>query len=178
MKAKGFTLIELLVVITIIGILATGATALYTGSQQKARDNNRITDMMVYKTAVAQLYDDNGQEYPDSAATGNIGKQAIDNGYIEKLISDAKEGDTGANGTQVLEYRYKNGSFNGVAKQSYELSTAFEAKGNIGAKGKAQTDQGGDNDRFEIGINIDDAATDGVVTSGDATDAALKIVNA
>jgi prepilin-type N-terminal cleavage/methylation domain-containing protein len=40
-----FTLIELLVVITIIGILATGATAVYTSQIQKARDSVRITDI-------------------------------------------------------------------------------------------------------------------------------------
>ncbi|MGB2110743.1 MAG: type IV pilin protein, partial [Patescibacteria group bacterium] len=33
---KGFTLIELLVVITIIGILATGATTVFTSQIQKA----------------------------------------------------------------------------------------------------------------------------------------------
>lgn len=42
---RGFTLIELLVVITIIGILATGATATYTSQIQKARDTTRINDV-------------------------------------------------------------------------------------------------------------------------------------
>jgi prepilin-type N-terminal cleavage/methylation domain-containing protein len=42
---RGFTLIELLVVITIIGILATGATATYTSQIQKARDTSRVNDI-------------------------------------------------------------------------------------------------------------------------------------
>ena len=42
---KAFTLIELLVVITIIGILATGGTAVYTSQIKKARDSNRIQDI-------------------------------------------------------------------------------------------------------------------------------------
>lgn len=45
LQKKGFTLIELLVVITIIGILATGATAVYTSQIQKARDTTRINDL-------------------------------------------------------------------------------------------------------------------------------------
>jgi prepilin-type N-terminal cleavage/methylation domain-containing protein len=46
---KAFTLIELLVVITIIGILATGATAVYTSQIQKARDTTRINDIEALK---------------------------------------------------------------------------------------------------------------------------------
>lgn len=42
---KAFTLIELLVVITIIAILATGATTVYTAQIQKARDSTRFTDL-------------------------------------------------------------------------------------------------------------------------------------
>jgi prepilin-type N-terminal cleavage/methylation domain-containing protein len=41
-SVKAFTLIELLVVITIIGILATGAVAIYTSQIQKARDTTRL----------------------------------------------------------------------------------------------------------------------------------------
>ena len=60
---KGFTLIELLVVITIIGILATGATAVYTSQIQKARDSNRVTDIKSLQGAVEQAYADLS-EYP------------------------------------------------------------------------------------------------------------------
>jgi len=45
-----FTLIELLVVITIIGILATGATTVYTSQIQKARDATRLTDINAIKS--------------------------------------------------------------------------------------------------------------------------------
>jgi len=60
---KGFTLIELLVVITIIGILATGATTVYTSQIQKARDTTRINDIKALQSAVEQVYQDSG-EYP------------------------------------------------------------------------------------------------------------------
>jgi general secretion pathway protein G len=55
---KGFTLIELLVVITIIGILATGATTVFTSQIQKARDTTRITDINALASAVEQSYQD------------------------------------------------------------------------------------------------------------------------
>jgi general secretion pathway protein G len=55
---KGFTLIELLVVITIIGILATGATTVYTSQIQKARDTTRISDMKALQSAIEQVYQD------------------------------------------------------------------------------------------------------------------------
>jgi prepilin-type N-terminal cleavage/methylation domain-containing protein len=48
-KILGFTLIELLVVITIIGILATGATSVYTSQIQKARDSTRISDIHILR---------------------------------------------------------------------------------------------------------------------------------
>jgi prepilin-type N-terminal cleavage/methylation domain-containing protein len=62
---QGFTLIELLVVITIIGILATGATTVFTSQIQKARDTTRITSMNAIKGAVEQVYQDTSR-YPKS----------------------------------------------------------------------------------------------------------------
>ena len=55
---KGFTLIELLVVITIIGILATGATSVYTSQIQKARDTTRVSDVKALQSAIEQYYQD------------------------------------------------------------------------------------------------------------------------
>jgi len=64
-KKLGFTLIELLVVITIIGILATGATTIYTAQIQKARDTTRINDVKALQSAIEQVYQDTS-EYPHS----------------------------------------------------------------------------------------------------------------
>ena len=65
--AKGFTLIELLVVITIIGILATGATAVYQGAQAKARDSIRQNDATAISGA-EQLYQADNTYYAGTAA--------------------------------------------------------------------------------------------------------------
>jgi len=56
-----------LVVITIIGILATGATATYTSQIQKARDTTRINDVKALQSGVEQSYQDASQ-YPDATA--------------------------------------------------------------------------------------------------------------
>ncbi len=49
---KGFTLIELLIVISIIGILASLTLASYSGTQQKARDGVRKSDLTQIKRAL------------------------------------------------------------------------------------------------------------------------------
>lgn len=159
MKAKGFTLIELLVVITIIGILATGATALYTGAQQKARDSIRISEIQVVKSAVEQAYgDDNEYLAPDNTPDdGTIGT-LIERNYLTAGPVDTKEGED-FNGT-ALGYVYSSadttaGGTSGE-QQLFEVSTGFESPGNIAGKA---TGQGDDDTRFEIGNNIDDVFT-------------------
>jgi len=64
---KGFTLIELLVVITIIGILAAGATAIYSGAQAKARDAVRQNDVQMIGTAINFYGADNSGSYAVTA---------------------------------------------------------------------------------------------------------------
>ncbi|KKS00733.1 hypothetical protein A2470_03455 [Candidatus Curtissbacteria bacterium RIFOXYC2_FULL_41_11] len=49
---RGFTLIELLVVITIIGILAAIAIVSYGGTQERARDSRRKSDLDAIKKAL------------------------------------------------------------------------------------------------------------------------------
>lgn len=85
-STRGFTLIELLVVITIIGILATGATTVYTSQIQKARDTTRINDIKALSAGIEQVYQDKG-EYP--TITGFSG--AV-NPYVPKIPQDPKTG--------------------------------------------------------------------------------------
>ena len=73
--SKGFTLIELLVVITIIGILATGATAVYSGAQKKARDSIRKSDTTALSNAMDLFAVDNGDTYPGHATATNMQAQ-------------------------------------------------------------------------------------------------------
>lgn len=132
---KGFTLIELLVVITIIGILATGATTVYTSQIQKARDTTRINDVKALQSAVEQVYQD-GWEYPhsnefDNKADGWVTVVT----YMPKLPRDPKDGQTcNKSGKTTALNSYCMYSYNvwsdenGIAYWRYVLSTWFEAQ--------------------------------------------------
>lgn len=152
---KGFTLIELLVVITIIGILATGATATYTSQIQKARDTTRINDIKALESWVNQSYNDTS-EYPKwSTLKAELVK------YLERLPWDSKngqpcnDGGTAANAPDCA-YAYIAGpDNNGINWGEYELSTAFENLWNVDSK--AELDGGWvawQLTRYEVWIDI------------------------
>lgn len=65
-QKKGFTIIELLIVIAIIGILSAIGLVALNGSREKARDTQRITDIVQMSRAMVLYYDDN-KEYPPQA---------------------------------------------------------------------------------------------------------------
>ena len=152
---RGFTLIELLVVITIIGILATGATATYTSQIQKARDTTRINDVKALQWGIEQSYQD-VSEYPKgSTLQSELAK------YLGKIPTDSKFGQPCNNGgtpanTPDCAYAYVVASDNNdIAFGEYEVSTAFENLGNVDKK--ANTDgggtAGGQKVRYEVGLD-------------------------
>lgn len=152
---KGFTLIELLVVITIIWILATGATSVYTSQIQKARDTTRINDIKALQFAIEQVYQDK-QEYPKANATDF----AVVQDYLDKYPEDSKHGKSSNvsgwnsnNDSQLLWYTYSVWpDENTIEYWNYELSTWFEAKWNITWKAKKDKLWGSNQDanRLEV----------------------------
>ena len=156
---KGFTLIELLVVITIIGILATGATTVYTSQIQKARDTTRINDVKALQAAVEQFYQD-VSEYPSTDPTSAKGKYmtwVIT--YMPKLPRDPKSWEPCNKGTLATsswcDYIYAVAhDSNGIEFWEYKISTAFENNWNI--TGKAAKDWGlaAELNRYEIWLDI------------------------
>ena len=147
----GFTLIELLVVITIIGVLATGATAVYTSQIQKARDVTRINDIKALEWAVEQAYWDES-EYP----SWKDFQKRIEI-YMRRIPGDAKHGKNCSSNTtgsgSYCAYAYKAGNDdNSIELWAYELSTAFENKGNV--KSKAEKDDWSDADRLEVWVDL------------------------
>jgi len=149
---KWFTLIELLVVITIIGILATGATTVYTSQIQKARDTTRLNDAKALVSAVEMIYQDKA-EYP-AKDEWFVGKISL---YIQQFPKDPKHGQT-CNQTGkpaaltwdvACAYAYNVwDDINDIDNWAYEISTALENSWNIKAKG--QWDGWEDDSRYEV----------------------------
>ncbi len=170
LSQKGFTLIELLVVITIIGILATGATAVYTSAQQKARDSIRQNDILALRSAVEQAFGDKAQ-YPDS---NQLVAGIIDSGYMQAPPQDPKYPQK--DDSTIFSYIYGSAQSETtfVDGQEYEFSANFENTGNASSKegctgacdsggddGDSETNADGGNDglRWEVGVNMDNVHT-------------------
>src|SRR3989338_2002064 len=66
----GFTLIELLVVISIIGILASLAIVSFSGTQKKARDTERKSDLRQYQNALEIFANRNNGLFPSYTNSG------------------------------------------------------------------------------------------------------------
>ena len=154
---KGFTLIELLVVITIIGILATGATATYTSQIQKSRDTTRINDIKALQSGVEQVYQDRGEfptETPWRTTAGSFWREVAV--YVEKFPADPKSWQTCNKwtiaGTPCDYYYDVSLDRNGVINQIYRLSTWFENTWNVNSK--AVTDGWVNVARLEIWVAI------------------------
>ena len=138
-KKSGFTLIELLVVITIIGILATGAVAVFTTQLQWARDSTRISDIKVVESALHQLFSDNWQypEFTNSWAFKNEIKP-----FVSKDLKDPKQGisvcfenDT-TKGKCNWFYNSADDSY-GLPLGMFKLWVKFEKETNYKQKAKA-----------------------------------------
>jgi prepilin-type N-terminal cleavage/methylation domain-containing protein len=144
----GFTLIELLVVITIIGILATWAVALYTTQITKARDSARITDIKAVQSAIEQLYNQDS-EYPSATrpswSTLCTTFSWCTKEFLPRIPQDSKYNQVSCN-AQQCNYMYRVAD-NEVLNWSYELSAAFESAKTLS---KAQNDWWEDNFRLEV----------------------------
>lgn len=162
---KGFTLIELLVVITIIGILATWAVAVYTGQIQKARDTTRLNDIKALQSWVEQFYQDK-TEYPwTDSAESNYFTWVIT--YVPKLPKDPKSWQLCAKWTlsnsTACDYMYTvSEDINWIINWEYKISTWFENAANVSEK--AAKDWGlatEEPNRYEIWLNL---SNEGYVT--------------
>lgn len=142
---KAFTLIELLVVITIIGILATWAIAVYTSQIQKWRDATRITSINALKWWVEQFYQDDSS-YPNTWSWFIWVKD-----YVPNLPKDPKSGKSTTNTSLDYAYNVWNDA-NGIDHQVYEISTWLENTWNVKAKATDTEDGWNDPYRLEIWI--------------------------
>lgn len=65
-RNQGFTIVELLIVIVVIGILALLVITTYSGIQQKARNQQRQSDLASLQTQLEAFYQEKGY-YPSRA---------------------------------------------------------------------------------------------------------------
>ena len=175
----GFTLIELLVVITIIGILATGATGLYTSQIQKARDSTRITSLEALRWALEQFYND-AYEYPEGWDFGeewdiNGSTVAWIKSYLPKLPVDPKDQQNCNNAWEandsICAFRYiVEDDKNGITNWAYEISVPFENDWNLTKNADNNKDGWDDEQRYETWlINWASAAMDTTMHTKTAT---------
>jgi len=163
-----------MVVVAIIGILAAGSVALYSGSQEKARDSVRVSDLQGLSSALNQYYSDNtyfpGSESSDASTAKTINNSStglVAGGYINQLPTDPKN--------SVTEYNYwydTAKSAGGIDDQKFEVSAQFENATN--RTEKAAKDGGNDASgassadiRLEVGTGVSSIDTTGATVSSD-----------
>lgn len=86
---KGFTLIELLIVIVIIGILSTGAVALFTNAQRNARDAARKADLTTLATSTQVYMTEKNGALPASVDA------LVTDGYLQKAVKTQRSNGDG-----------------------------------------------------------------------------------
>ena len=134
-STRGFTLIELLVVITIIGILAAGATSLAGNAQQKARDSTRVNDLRLLQSSLEQYYLSN-DEYPEDNTTTNFYDEIISDYRNSSWPEDTKAGEDG------YGYVYCVGSVSGIGEQTFALAARMEDPDSAVRNPLAEDDEG------------------------------------
>lgn len=112
---KGFTLIELIVSVTIIAVLTAIAVVNFGGTNKKARDGRRMSDLEKVRVALEINRQEKGT-YP--VATGAIPASLVPN-YMQATPIDPKPGYTyyyvGSGYSYTLDAQMENlGSTNGV----------------------------------------------------------------
>jgi len=70
--AAGFTLIELIIVMAVIGVLATFYVSTFPGSQKKAKDTQRKSDLRQYQNGLETYANANNSFYPIQTTTVDL----------------------------------------------------------------------------------------------------------
>lgn len=109
-KNRGFTIVELVMVIVVIGILAALVVSSYAGSQGKARDSRRLTDVQAILTALDMYYFDNAS-FPTPSYNGPGGWESSSinpDQFLQTLVTTEYMNDVPVDpvNTANKEYRY------------------------------------------------------------------------
>lgn len=134
-RQSGFTIVELLIVIIVIGILATLVIVTFTGIQQKARDNQRQTDVAAVASHVEAFNAQNGY-YPSLA---DLQTASFLSSNLKGLDPDAlidPKGSALAGTTSSTAYGYETtGCTNTTATSATNQCTGFTMTATLEAGG-------------------------------------------
>jgi prepilin-type N-terminal cleavage/methylation domain-containing protein len=134
-RQSGFTIVELLIVIIVIGILATLVIVTFTGIQQKARDNQRQTDVAAVASHVEAFNAQNGY-YPSLA---DLQDSTFVSGNLKGLDPDAlidPKGTAIAGTASSTAYGYATtGCTNTTATSATNQCTGFTLTANLESGG-------------------------------------------
>ena len=125
MKRRAFTLVELLVVIAILAILASAALLALGGTQAKARDATRKSDLSTMRTALVAYGTEEAKGYPvlpaagaPNSSTTNIYVTGANKTQMETVLAKQLDGSlipTDPRSADGLNYYYTNRTWNGTA---------------------------------------------------------------
>jgi len=91
MKSKqGFTIIELVIALAVLGLLATLAAVAVNGAQKKVRDNRRIEDMNMIRSAMQLIYNQTGS-YDENTCAAESKVADCQGEEILKLIDNIQD---------------------------------------------------------------------------------------
>ena len=99
--APGFSLLELLVVISIIGLLASIVTSVFSAARAQANDSRRLTDMEVYAKAVEGYHSETATYFISSEEVGGCSAAFAAPQPPGHIYSQAGPGCVGAWGNSV-----------------------------------------------------------------------------
>lgn len=108
-KVYGFTLIELLVVVSIIAILAAIGLAVFSGTNSRARDSKRKSDISSISNALESTYDASKGSYSDFTEQSVVEKM-----FASNIPQPSRSGD----------YSY----YTNTDKNAFVVCTALEVK--------------------------------------------------
>ncbi|MBI3443634.1 type II secretion system protein [Candidatus Woesebacteria bacterium] len=87
-KPKGFTIIELLIVMAILGALSVVVVVSFRGSQARARDSQRKSDIKEYASSLEKFANLKADKYPQHVVEIAISQLCIDLGLSGQSCPD------------------------------------------------------------------------------------------
>ena len=124
--SDGFTLLEMVIVVTIISILATILTPIFSGYVERARHNVARVDLMTITAAVIQYHTDT-RVWPIYQS-----KSEIPNGDVFNVLKSPGNSPDVAAG--ILDWPIMIGAVNGTSNLDGMLNTNFLGFSTIGAR--------------------------------------------